>query len=59
MRLLWVSDSPSVPTGFAQVARNVCGYLSQRGWDVHVLGVQYDGSAPRSYPYPIHKGVLV
>jgi D-inositol-3-phosphate glycosyltransferase len=54
MRLLWVGDSPSVPTGFAQVTRNVCGYLSQRGWEVHVLGVQYDGSAPLLYPYAVH-----
>ena len=37
LHLLWVSDSPTTPSGFGNVTRFVCEGLAQRGHDVHVL----------------------
>lgn len=51
--LLWVGDSPTVPTGFAACTRAVCNYLHAQGWQVHVLGINEFGD-PNDYPYPIY-----
>lgn len=40
MRLIWVSDSPTTPSGFGAVTRAVCGRLAARGHDVEILGWQ-------------------
>ena len=53
-RILWVGDSPLVPTGFGQVTRNVCGHWHEAGYEVSVFGVHYDGSEPIDNPYPIY-----
>src|SRR5260370_33645385 len=37
MKVLWMSDSPTVATGFGNVARYVCGGLADRGHDVSIL----------------------
>lgn len=54
-RMLWVGDAVR-PTGFARVTHNVCDSLRSAGWDVHVLGINYDGD-PHPYPYPIYPAV--
>jgi glycosyltransferase involved in cell wall biosynthesis len=38
--VLWISDSPTTPSGFGNVTRFVCAGLAQRGYDVHILGWQ-------------------
>ncbi len=42
MHLLWVSDSPDVPSGFGTVTRHVCAGLAQRGYRVSILGWHAD-----------------
>ena len=44
LRILWMSDSPTVPSGFGNVTRHVCRGLSQRGHDVLILGWQARGA---------------
>jgi glycosyltransferase involved in cell wall biosynthesis len=43
MKLLWVSDSPTVPSGFGNVTRFVCAGLAARGHRVDILGWQHRG----------------
>ncbi len=50
-KILWIGDAV-VSTGFARVTHSVCGRLHELGWDVSVIGVNYDGD-PHNYPYPI------
>ncbi len=38
--VLWISDSPTTPSGFGNVTRFVCEGLARRGHDVHILGWQ-------------------
>ncbi|MDQ3896450.1 MAG: glycosyltransferase family 4 protein [Actinomycetota bacterium] len=38
MDVLWVSDSPDVPSGFGTVTRYVCGGLARLGHQVTILG---------------------
>jgi glycosyltransferase involved in cell wall biosynthesis len=40
LHVLWISDSPTTPSGFGNVTRFVCQGLAERGHDVHVLGWQ-------------------
>lgn len=40
MRVLWVSDSPTTPSGFGAVTRAVCGRLARRGHTIEILGWQ-------------------
>ena len=40
MRILWVSDSPSSPSGFGAVTREVCSRLARAGHQVEILGWQ-------------------
>ena len=40
MRILWLSDSPTVPSGFGNVTAFVCEGLARLGYDVHILGWQ-------------------
>ncbi len=37
MKILWVSDNPTVATGFANVTRYVCSGLADHGHDVFIL----------------------
>lgn len=52
--ILWVGDSPTVPTGFAACTRAVCNHLHAQGWQVHVLGINEFGDPHPDYPYPIY-----
>ena len=38
MKILWMSDSPTIPTGFGNVTRRVCTGLADRGHHVSILG---------------------
>lgn len=53
-RLLWVGDAV-VSTGFARATHHVLDEL-QHTWDVHVLGINYDGD-PHKYAYPIYPAI--
>ena len=39
-KILWCSDSPIIPTGYAQVTRNVGTRLKRAGFDFNCLGFQ-------------------
>jgi len=43
MRVLWMSDSPTIPSGYGNVTRRVCGYLADRGHEVSILDWQTKG----------------
>jgi len=47
MKILWMSDSPSSPSGFGNVTRFVCDGLAARGHQVSILGWQAHGSPTR------------
>ena len=60
MKILWMSDSPTSPSGFGNVTRFVCAGLTDRGHQVSILGWQTRGQ-PTSWHncilYPIrHNG---
>jgi glycosyltransferase involved in cell wall biosynthesis len=48
MKILWVSDSPTAPSGFGNVTRFVCDGLSKLGHEVSIVGWQIKG-APRQW----------
>lgn len=43
MKILWMSDSPTAPSGFGNVTRFVCAGLAARGHQVSILGWQTRG----------------
>jgi hypothetical protein len=43
MKILWVSDSPTIPSGYGNVTRWVCGGLADRGHSVSILNWQTRG----------------
>lgn len=45
MKILWMSDSPTSPSGFGNVSRFVCQGLAARGHHVSILGWQTSGSS--------------
>jgi glycosyltransferase involved in cell wall biosynthesis len=45
MHLVWISDSPTTPSGFGNVTAAVCGGLARRGHRVSILGWQTKVSA--------------
>lgn len=53
MKLLYIGDSPTATTGFATITTNVCRELTKRGWDIHILGINYRGD-PHDQPWPIY-----
>lgn len=55
-RVLWVGDSPTVPTGFGRVTENILERL-RKEWAVGVLGINYEGD-PHRLPYPIFPAML-
>jgi len=40
-RLFWLSDSPLLQTGYANISRQICNRLAAKGWEVHYLGAQF------------------
>lgn len=54
MRLLWISDSPTTPSGFATVTREVCRRLRDRGHRIEILGWQTRGATSWWEGIPVH-----
>lgn len=54
MRLLWVSDSPTTPSGFGGVTREVCRRLARRGHRLEILGWQAYGATSFWEGIPVH-----
>ena len=54
MRVLWVSDSPTSPSGFGAVTRAVCRRLADRGHRVEIVGWQTRGQVTRWEGIPVH-----
>jgi len=42
-KLLYLSDSPLTVTGYATMTRNISNFLTEKGWNVSVLGHNYLG----------------
>ena len=40
MKILWMSDSPTTPSGYGNVTRRVCAGMADRGHHVSILGWQ-------------------
>src|SRR5687767_11815372 len=40
MKILWLSDSPSSPSGFGNFTRFVCAGLARKGHQVGILGCE-------------------
>ncbi|HWS84586.1 MAG TPA: glycosyltransferase family 4 protein, partial [Ktedonobacteraceae bacterium] len=43
MKVLWMSDSPTTPSGYGNITRSVCAGLADRGHQVSILGWQTQG----------------
>lgn len=58
LRILWVGDSPTVPTGFGVVSKNLLKRFHKMGYELAVLGVNHYGDPynPKEFPYPIWGG---
>lgn len=57
-RILYCGDSPTVPTGFGQVSKNLLGRLKAKGHEIHVLGINSFGEPydREKFPYDIWGG---
>jgi D-inositol-3-phosphate glycosyltransferase len=55
--VLFVGDA-CVATGFARATHAICDWLHGAGWDVRVVGINYNGEPDHGYPYPIHPACL-
>ena len=56
-KVLMLADSPTVATGFAQVARNILKVLTDTGlYDIDIIGINFDGSYydREKFPYQIY-----
>lgn len=47
MKILWMSDSPSSPSGYGNATRFICAGLANRGHQVSIVGWQTHGSQTR------------
>ncbi len=61
MRVLWCSDSSNLPTGYANVTRNIMEILKKANIDVRTMGFQYKGNPldaffmdSRLYNFPMY-----
>jgi glycosyltransferase involved in cell wall biosynthesis len=54
VRLLWISDNPTSPSGFGAVTAEVCSRLAMRGHRVEILGWQQRGAGSRWRDIPVH-----
>ncbi len=48
MKILWMSDSPTTPSGYGNITRCVCAGLADRGHHVSILGWQTKGQKGQS-----------
>ena len=53
MRVLWISDSPSSPSGFGHVTRAICSRLAEAGHQVEILGWQTHGESTAWQGIPV------
>jgi len=63
LKIFFVGDSPTVPTGFGQVSKNLLGRLQRRGYEIDVLGINTFGDPydREKFPYniwPCDKGPI-
>jgi len=42
-KLLILSDSPLIPTGYATISKNIANRMTELGWEVHFMGHNYIG----------------
>lgn len=54
-KVLWIGDA-GMNTGYARVTDKVCRGLLDKGWDVRVLGIGFNGD-PHNAPYKIYPAV--
>lgn len=56
LKVLWAGDTPSVPTGFGVVSKNILTRLVDRGYEIQVLGVNHYGDPYdfKQFPFPIY-----
>jgi glycosyltransferase involved in cell wall biosynthesis len=54
MRILWISDSPTSPSGFGSVTAAVCRRLAERGHRVEIVGWQTRDTSTRWEGIPVH-----
>ena len=47
MKILWTSDSPTIPSGYGNVTQRICSGLADRGHHVSILGWQTRGKPTR------------
>lgn len=52
MKIVYMSDSPTIPTGYGRVGKVLCQSFIDAGHQVEVIGWGYDGS-PHNLPYKI------
>ena len=53
MKILWIADSPTLPTGYGNASRWICTGLADRGHNVSILGWGY-----KQGPTPWHNCML-
>lgn len=63
MKIFYVGDSPTVPTGFGQVSKNLLRRFMERGYEVEVMGINSFGEPydREEFPYniwPCDKGPI-
>lgn len=51
-KLLWIAHSPTLQTGFGRATSNIISYLGH-DWDIHVIGIGYNGD-PHGHPCKIY-----
>lgn len=52
MKIVYMSDSPTVPTGYGRVGKILCNAFVEAGHEVTVIGWGYDNS-PHDFPFKI------
>src|SRR3990167_8808718 len=52
MKILWVSQSPMLPTGYGNVTNHMCMGLGEKGHEVYCVGMEYRG---RSFSLPNYR----
>jgi len=54
MKIQWVSDSVNIPTGYAQVTRNILYRLKMSGFDVEHIGFHFTPTQPIPSSVPVN-----
>ena len=58
-KILYFGDSPTVATGFGVVSKEICKTLIAQGYEVEVVGLNYDGGFydSKEFPYKIYPAI--